>query len=79
MPGMNGRQLAEKLLGLVPELKILFTSGYTANVIVHHGVLDEGLNFIPKPFSLQDLAAKIREALSSNNSSSSALRAQVTP
>ena len=63
MPGMNGRDLAKKLLALYPHLKCLFTSGYTANVIAHHGVLDEGVHFIQKPFSRGDLAAKVREVL----------------
>ena len=63
MPEMNGRDLAERLRTIRPTTKILFMSGYTANVIVHHGVLDEGVNFIQKPFSMKGLAAKIREAL----------------
>ena len=63
MPEMNGRDLAEKLLVLYPDLKLLFMSGYTANVIAHHGVLDEGVHFIQKPFALKDLAAQVREAL----------------
>ena len=63
MPGMNGRDLARNMLSLYPNLKRLFMSGYTANMIAHHGVLDEGLQFIQKPFSKQDLAIKIREVL----------------
>jgi two-component system cell cycle sensor histidine kinase/response regulator CckA len=63
MPGMNGRELAERLLRLKPEMKVLFTSGYTENVIVHHGVVDENLNFIGKPYSMQALARKMREVL----------------
>ena len=63
MPEMNGRDLAKKMLSLYPNLKRLFMSGYTANVIAHHGVLDEGVHFIQKPFSRKDLAAKVREAL----------------
>ncbi len=63
MPGMNGRQLAERLVSIHPEIKILFTSGYTENVIAHHGVLDEGLSFIGKPYTPQALAMKIREVL----------------
>jgi len=63
MPEMNGRVLAGNLLSLYPGLKCLFMSGYTANVIAHHGVLDEGVRFIQKPFALKALAAKIREAL----------------
>jgi two-component system cell cycle sensor histidine kinase/response regulator CckA len=63
MPGMNGRELAEKLSSIRPGLKCLYISGYTANVIAHHGVLDEGLMFLQKPFSIKDLAKKVREAL----------------
>ncbi len=63
MPEMNGRDLAKRLLTLYPTLKRLFMSGYTANVIAHHGVLDEGVNFIQKPFTLQSLAEKVREVL----------------
>ncbi|MBM9536633.1 PAS domain S-box protein [Desulfobulbus alkaliphilus] len=63
MPEMNGQDLAKKLLALFPELKLLFMSGYTANVIAQHGVLDEGVHFLQKPFVLKDLAAKVREAL----------------
>ncbi|MCK5099577.1 MAG: transporter substrate-binding domain-containing protein [Desulfobacteraceae bacterium] len=63
MPEMNGRELAKKLLSRFPNLKCLFMSGYTANVIAHHGVLDEEVQFIQKPFSQQDLAIKVREVL----------------
>ena len=63
MPEMNGRDLAKSLLTLYPDLKCLFMSGYTANVIAHHGVLDDGVNFLQKPFSQKDLATKIRETL----------------
>ena len=63
MPEMNGRDLAETLLSRYPSLKRLFMSGYTANVIAHHGVLDPGVYFIQKPFSMKDFAIKVREAL----------------
>jgi CheY-like chemotaxis protein len=63
MPGMNGRELAGQIQMLCPGIKCLFMSGYTANVIAHQGVLDEGIDFIQKPFSIKDLAAKVREAL----------------
>jgi two-component system, cell cycle sensor histidine kinase and response regulator CckA len=63
MPEMNGRDLAKKLLSLHPDIKRLFMSGYTANVIAHHGVLDDGVHFIQKPFSMNELIAKVREAL----------------
>jgi CheY-like chemotaxis protein len=63
MPGMNGRNLAKSLLSIYPDIRVLYMSGYTANVIAHHGVLDEGVHFIQKPFSMKDLSAKIRQAL----------------
>jgi two-component system cell cycle sensor histidine kinase/response regulator CckA len=65
MPEMNGRDLARILLSMFPRLKRLFASGYTANVIAHQGVLDDGVHFIQKPFSRKSLAAKVREALDS--------------
>ena len=63
MPGLNGRELAGQLRTIHPGLRTLFVSGYTANVIAHHGVLDADVCFLAKPFSLQDLALKVREAL----------------
>ena len=63
MPEMNGRDLAKLIRDIKPGLKCLFTSGYTADVIAHHGVLDKGVNFLQKPFSMKDLASKVREAL----------------
>lgn len=66
MPEMNGRDLAQKLLPLYPDIKHLFMSGYTSNVIAHHGILEEGVIFIQKPFTLKDLAIKVRQTLSDN-------------
>ena len=63
MPEMNGRDLAKNVLSLYPGIKRLFMSGYTADVIAHHGVLEEGVFFIQKPFSKTNLAAKVREVL----------------
>jgi len=63
LPEMNGKELSCRLLELCPELKTLFMSGYTANIIAHRGVLDKGVNFIQKPFSLESMALKVREAL----------------
>lgn len=63
MPGMNGRDLAERIRSVRPEMKCLFTSGYTADIIAHHGVLDEGVQFIQKPCSIKELAIKVREVL----------------
>jgi len=65
MPEMNGRELAETLQAHYPKLKVLFMSGYTANVIAHRGVLEDGVNFIQKPVSNRELAVKVREALES--------------
>ena len=63
MPKMNGLELAHKLQALYPDIKLLFMSGYTANVIAHHGVLDDGVQFIQKPFYRMDLARSVRKAL----------------
>lgn len=63
MPEMNGRELSNRLHDLFPGIKTLFMSGYTANVIAHHGMLDKGVNFIPKPFTLKTLAEKVKEAI----------------
>jgi signal transduction histidine kinase len=63
MPEMNGLELARNLQALYPHIKHLFMSGYTADIIAHNGVLDQGLQFIHKPFSLPDLAVKVREVL----------------
>jgi CheY-like chemotaxis protein len=63
MPGVNGRELAARVHECCPGLKVLFMSGYTANVIAHRGVLGDGVDFIQKPFSMHNLGAKVREVL----------------
>jgi PAS domain S-box-containing protein len=63
MPEMNGRRLAEEALRRRPGLKILYTTGYTKNAVVHNGILDSGVNLIVKPYAIDDLARKVREAI----------------
>jgi len=63
MPEMNGRELAEQLCAFCPGVKCLFMSGYTSDIIAPHGVLEEGIDYIQKPFSVQSLAARVREVL----------------
>lgn len=63
MPGMNGRDLSQQLLLTHPDMKCLFMSGYTADVITERGKVDEGMCFLQKPFTIKSLAAKVREAL----------------
>ncbi|MBN1944831.1 MAG: PAS domain-containing protein [Bradymonadales bacterium] len=63
MPEMNGRDLAKNLLSLFPDLRCLFLSGYPANVIVHQGIVNEGLHFLQKPFTRKELAAMLRKIL----------------
>jgi two-component system, cell cycle sensor histidine kinase and response regulator CckA len=67
MPEMNGRDLAQTLRARHPDLKLLFMSGYTADVIALNGVLEDGMHFIQKPFAQQELAVQIRHALDSGN------------
>ena len=63
MPELNGRELVMRLKSFYPDIKCLFMSGYTADVIAHRGVIDEDFNFIQKPFSTRDLALKVAEAM----------------
>jgi PAS domain S-box-containing protein len=67
MPGMNGRQLAKRLTEQRPGLVVLFSSGFTENVIAHHGIIDEGLHYIAKPYSVAGLEAKLHEVLSAHS------------
>jgi DNA-binding response OmpR family regulator len=63
LPGISGREVAKQITAHRPETKVLFTSGYTANAIVHHGVLDAGLHFLQKPFTMATLSEKVRAVL----------------
>jgi len=63
MPGMNGRELAQRIAEIRPNVKILYMSGYTENVIGHNGMLDAGVRLLQKPFNLRDLKSKVREVL----------------
>ncbi len=63
MPEMNGKELRDRLAEVKPGVKNIFMSGYTANVIAHHGILGEGIDFLQKPFSIQTLLEKVRNAL----------------
>lgn len=65
MPGMNGRELAEQLVASHPQMRCLFMSGYTSDVISHRGILEEGIQFVPKPLGVGELACAVQAALDS--------------
>jgi DNA-binding response OmpR family regulator len=68
MPGMNGRDLAQRVRALRPGLRCLYMSGYTSDIIADHGVLAEGMTFVQKPFNGLELLAKVRAALDAASS-----------
>jgi FixJ family two-component response regulator len=63
MPQMGGKQLREQLANAFPNMRVLYTSGFTDDAIAHHRVLDKGINFLQKPFRIEELALKVRQVL----------------
>jgi CheY-like chemotaxis protein len=72
--GLTGKQVSEQARALRPDLKILFTTGYARNAIIHHGRLDRGVHLITKPFTLNELAAKVRDVLDAGSSESDQIK-----
>jgi YesN/AraC family two-component response regulator len=63
MPGMNGSEMVNKIMQIRPELKVLFMSGYTAEIVAQRGIVDEGMHYIQKPLDMKRLSEKILEVL----------------
>ncbi len=63
MPGLNGREVAERLRQMQPQVRVLYCSGYTDDAVVQHGILEAQVAFLQKPFTPASLAAKVREVL----------------
>jgi two-component system cell cycle sensor histidine kinase/response regulator CckA len=76
MPGMSGRELADRLKPSYPEMKVIYMSGYTDDTIVHHGLLMEEINYVQKPFSMEALAKKVLEALGKDATKGTYLRSR---
>jgi CheY-like chemotaxis protein len=74
MPEMNGRELEQQVRRSNPDIACLYMSGYTANIISHHGVLDKGVHFLQKPFTMNGLAEKVGEALKDKRMNGTPLR-----
>jgi CheY-like chemotaxis protein len=63
MPGMSGRELAERVVSQRPNVRVLYTSGYTEDVVIHRGIADDDMQFLAKPYSVQELSRRVREVL----------------
>ncbi|MCF8028757.1 MAG: hypothetical protein K9K81_10370 [Desulfobacteraceae bacterium] len=63
MPEINGRDFVNQVNTLYPDIKTLFMSGYTSDVVIRHGILEKGVRYIQKPFSITDLGTKVRKAI----------------
>ena len=63
MPIMNGLELKEQIIKIIPDIMTIFMSGYTSDVIIHHGILEGEVHYLPKPFSVEGLGAKVRDVL----------------
>ncbi len=70
LPGKNGRDLANELRGVCPKLRIIFISGYPENVVTRHGIQEDGMFYLPKPFSLQSLTQKVWQVLETKETES---------
>jgi CheY-like chemotaxis protein len=79
MPQMSGKELSAELAGVFRAIPTLYMSGYTDDIIAHHGVLDEGENFLEKPFSPESLLSKIRDVLDATTSRPGAIDEVVRP
>lgn len=66
MPGMNGRELVDRARETHPTLPVLYTTGYTRNAIIHNGIVDQGVTFLAKPFTIEQVAQKVRSVLDSD-------------
>jgi CheY-like chemotaxis protein len=78
MPGMNGRELANRITALRPEIKVIYMSGYTENAIGHNGMLEEGIILLQKPFTLPAMKAKVREVLDTPNPQEAPMASRAT-
>jgi two-component system cell cycle sensor histidine kinase/response regulator CckA len=79
MPGINGRTLAERATAILPKMRVLFVSGYTDNVIAKQGVLSDGVEFLAKPYSAEQLGRRVREVIEKGTLGATAALARSRP